>query len=107
MKHIKQEEFDEIINRDELTVIDFFATWCMPCRMLKPILEKIESERKDIKFYELDVQESEEIAMRYRIFSVPTIVCFRNGKKIDNLVGANPYDEVVAFLDRVNATKLD
>lgn len=107
MKNIKQEDFDDIINKDELTVVDFFATWCMPCRMLKPILEKIEQERKDIKFYELDVQECEQIAMRYRIFSVPTIVCFKNGKKIDSLVGANPYEDVLAFLDRAANTNVD
>ncbi len=106
MKHIVQDEFDDLINRDELTVIDFFATWCMPCRMLRPILEKIETET-NINIYEMDVQESEQIAMRYRIFSVPTLVCFKKGKKIDSLVGANPYEEVEAFIKRSNETEVE
>lgn len=106
MKHIKQDEFDDLINRDELTVVDFFAVWCMPCRMLKPILEKVENETK-VGIYELDVQESEQIAMRYRIFSVPTIVCFKKGKKIDSLVGANPYEDVLAFIKRANETEVE
>ncbi len=104
MKHLIQEDFDDLINRDELTVIDFSATWCMPCRMLKPILEKIETQ-SNITIYEMDVQESEAIAMRYRIFSVPTLVCFKKGKKIDSLVGANPYEEVLAFIDRANSAE--
>lgn len=107
MKHIKQDEFDDIINQDEMSVIDFYASWCMPCRMLRPILEKIEEENKDVKIYEVDVQESEQIAMRYRIFSVPTIVCFKKGKKIDSLVGANPYEDVLNFLKQAQATEVD
>ncbi len=107
MKQIKQDEFDDVINSENLTVIDFFATWCMPCRMLHPILEKIEEELKDVKFYQVDVQESEPIAMRYRIFSVPTLVCFKNGKKIDSMVGANPYEDVLAFIDRAKNTNID
>ena len=106
MKHLKHDEFDEIINRDELTVVDFSATWCMPCRMLRPILEKLEKEQ-GVSVYEVDVQESEQIAMRYRIFSVPTIVCFKKGKKIDNLVGANPYDEVLDFINRAKLTEVE
>lgn len=104
MKHIKQEEFDDAINSEKLSVVEFFATWCMPCRMLKPIMEKIEGQKKSISFYEIDVEESEEIAKRYRIFSVPTVVCFKGGKKIDSIVGLNTYDDMLSFIVRCDKT---
>ena len=75
--------------------------------VLKPILEKAENKFDEFKFFTLDVDDEEEIAKRYRIFSVPTVVCFKNGKKIDSLVGLNPYDDVIDFITRCNETKID
>ncbi len=98
MEQVTSENFDETINSKNMTVVDFSATWCMPCRMLKPILEKVETKFKDVKFYSLDIDESEDIAKRYRIFSVPTVLCFKDGKKVDTLVGLNPYDDVVEYI---------
>lgn len=100
MKVINSENFDEVINKDEVIVVDFSASWCMPCRMLKPILEKVEEKMEGMSFYNLDIDDSEDIAKRYRIFSVPTIVCFRSGKKLDSMVGLNSYDEVASFVHR-------
>lgn len=107
MKSITKEKFDEIINGEKLTVVDFSATWCMPCRMLKPILEKAESRMEEYSFYNLDVDDQEEIAKRYRIFSVPTVVCFKKGKKIDSMVGLNSYDDVVDFIKRCDETEIN
>ena len=92
--------FDDLINDEGLTVVDFSATWCMPCRMLKPILERVADKMPDVSFFNLDIDDFEEIAKRYRIFSVPTLVCFREGKKIDSMVGLNSFDEVVEFVER-------
>ena len=64
MKSITKQSFDEIINKDTLTVVDFSATWCMPCRMLKPIMEKAELKIGKFNFYNLDVDEEEEMAKR-------------------------------------------
>ena len=100
MEEIEEFNFDDLINSEELTIIDFSATWCMPCRMLKPIIERVANEMSDVSFYNLDIDENEDIAKRYRIFSVPTLVCFRDGKKVDSLVGLNSYDEVVEFIER-------
>ena len=99
-------DFDELINADNLTVVDFSATWCMPCRMLKPILERVTERFEDVDFFEVDIDENEEIAKRYRIFSVPTLVCFRNGKKIDSLVGLNSYDDIVEFIENCQEAEL-
>ena len=99
-------DFDELINSENLTVVDFSATWCMPCRMLKPILEKVTECFDDVDFFEIDIDDNEEIAKRYRIFSVPTLVCFKSGKKIDSLVGLNSYEEIVEFVDNANNAEL-
>ena len=98
MENIKEENFDEIINSDKLTIIDFSATWCMPCRMLKPIMERVAEAHKDVAFYNLDIDECEAIAKRYRVFSVPTVMAFRSGKKLNSIVGLNPYEVVDVFV---------
>ncbi len=101
-------DFDNIINSSEgLVVIDFSATWCMPCRMLKPIIEKVAEKMPDVDFYNIDVDENEEIAKRYRIFSVPTLVCFRDGQKVDSLVGLNTFDDIVDFVNRCAEADID
>ncbi len=99
--------FDDLINRDTLTVVDFSATWCMPCRMLKPILERVSEEFEDVDFFEIDIDENEEIAKRYRIFSVPTLVCFKSGKKIDSLVGLNSYDDIIEFILNADEAEIE
>ena len=107
MKEINEKNFDDMINSDKLTVVDFFATWCMPCRMLKPILERVSEKFEDVNFCGLDIDESEAIAKRYRIFSVPTVVAFRAGKKIDSIVGLNPAEAMEEFVTRCKNTKIE
>ena len=107
MENVTEKNFDDTINSDELTIIDFSATWCMPCRMLKPIMERLADNHKDIRFFNLDIDESEEIAKRYRVFSVPTVVAFRSGKKIDSIVGLNPYENMEEFVLRCKNTKIE
>jgi thioredoxin len=93
-------DFDEIIQDEDLSIIDFSATWCMPGRMLAPILEQVANKTPNVSFYNLDIDENEDIAKRYRIFSVPTLLAFKEGKVIDSLVGLNSFDEVLAFVKR-------
>ena len=100
MENLNEQQFEAALQNKGLMIIDFFATWCMPCRMLKPIMEKVENKLSDIKFFGVDIDEAEEIAKRYRIFSVPTIVAFRDGKKVDSMVGLNSYDDIVDFVER-------
>lgn len=103
MLELTKKNFEETISSKDLVVVDFFATWCMPCRMLKPILEKVENTVKSATFCSLDIDMCEEIAKTYRIFSVPTIIAFRNGQVVDTLVGLNSYDEVLEFVNRCGA----
>ena len=99
--------FDELINSEDLTVIDFSASWCMPCRMLKPILERVADTCNDVSFYNVDIDENEEIAKRYRIFSVPTLVSFKQGKKLDSLVGLNSFEDIVEFVERCQEMEVE
>ena len=99
-------DFEEIINSEDLTVIDFSASWCMPCRMLAPIVEQVANKIPEVSFYNLDIDENEEIAKRYRIFSVPTLLAFREGKVIDSLVGLNSFDEVYDFVKRCEEAEI-
>lgn len=107
MDIVNEENFDDIINKKTLTVVDFSASWCMPCRMLKPILERVAEKLDNIDFYNLDIDESEDIAKRYRVFSVPTIICFKEGKKVDSMVGLNSYDDVLEFVLRCEKTDVN
>ncbi len=100
MEILDSSSFDNIINQTQLSVVEFSATWCMPCRMLKPILERVETKLKNTTIYNVDVVDNEEIAKRYRIFSVPTVVCFKDGKKIDSMVGLKSADEIIDFINK-------
>jgi len=84
---IKSESnFTEIINSD-YALIDFYATWCGPCKMLAPILENIESSRDNIKIAKVDVDKYEFLAKQYGVMSIPTLILFKNGQIVDKKIG--------------------
>ncbi len=101
IKILKTEEFDkEVLKSDKITIVDFFATWCMPCRALAPILENAHSELGDkVKVVKIDVDESEQIARKYGVLSIPTMVFIKDGKELDRMVGLTNKQ---AIIDRVN-----
>ncbi|KAF7155405.1 hypothetical protein CNMCM5623_007476 [Aspergillus felis] len=86
------ELFHEIINGDKPAVIDFWATWCGPCRVISPVFEKLSDvpEYGDVEFYKVDVDEEEKIAQEVGIRAMPTFVAFKDGQKVDELIGASP-----------------
>ena len=83
------EKFNDVINSDQLTLVDFYATWCGPCKMMHPVLEQLKADRGDsIRSIKLDVDKSGDIAEAYRIQSVPTLMLFRRGEMLWRQSGA-------------------
>lgn len=76
----------EVLNEKGFVIVDFFGTWCMPCKFLMPILHKIEEEKK-IKLAKVDIDENEELVRKFNIVSVPTLKIYKDGKEIDTIVG--------------------
>ncbi|EAZ63193.1 thioredoxin [Scheffersomyces stipitis CBS 6054] len=85
-----KQEFTEALTHDGLVVVDFFATWCGPCKMIAPLLEKFSKEYTTAKFIKVDVDELGEIAQEYEVSSMPTIIFFKGGKIVTKVIGANP-----------------
>jgi thioredoxin 1 len=90
------EKFNEMINGEQLTVVDFFATWCGPCKMMHPILEQLkEKMRDDIRILKVDVDKNETLSMQYRIQSVPTLMLFKKGEMLWRQSGAMSLNDLM------------
>ena len=97
--HINKDNFHkEVINSDKPVLLDFFASWCGPCRMVGPILDEIAEEREDIKVCKVDIDEQPELASRYRIMSVPTLMVLKEGRIVEQSVGAKPKHQILAMV---------
>lgn len=83
------EEFNEVVNND-LVLVDFYANWCGPCKMMGPILENVAATRNNIKIVKVDVDQVQELAMKYSVMSIPTLILFKNGQLVDKKVGFVP-----------------
>lgn len=101
LKKIKENEFEnEVLKNNKPVIVDFFATWCGPCQMLLPVLNEISEEREDIDIIEIDVDESRNLAYKYEIEAVPTMIIFKNGTVIDRIGGFYPKAELEEVLKR-------
>ncbi|MEM0214937.1 MAG: thioredoxin [Archaeoglobaceae archaeon] len=103
MRKIDEKEFVNLIRSDRLVVVDFYADWCMPCRYLSPILEKLSKEYKDVEFYKLNVDENQELAFEYGISSIPTVLFFKKGQIVGGFVGAMPESMVREEIEKAMA----
>ena len=93
--------FDELLQEEKLVIVDFWATWCGPCRMLSPLLDEVEAEMADkVEVVKVNVDDADEIARRFRIMRIPTLLFFKNGQMVDRSVGAMPKS---ALVDKINA----
>ena len=93
--------FDGLLVDDRLVIVDFWAVWCGPCRMLSPLLDEVEEEMADkITVVKVNVDDADEIAMRFRIMNIPTLLFFKNGQLVDKTVGAMPKNLLV---QKINA----
>ena len=97
--HINKDNFHkEVLNSDKPVLLDFFASWCGPCRMVGPILEEIAEEREDIKVCKVNIDEQPELASRFRVMSIPTLMVMKDGQIIDQSIGARPKHQILAMV---------
>ena len=95
--HGTDENFSELIKEGKV-IVDFFATWCGPCKMLAPVLEEVAKEYPDIKFVKMDVDECPNVSKEYGIMSVPTLLKLENGKLIDKKIGYQNIQELKRWI---------
>jgi thioredoxin 1 len=99
MKIVDSNEFKNEI-KNGITVVDFFATWCGPCKMLAPVLEGLSSEMEGkVKFIKVDIDQSSDLANEFQIASVPTMIIFKDGEKVDQLVGFLPKEKIKEVIE--------
>lgn len=96
---ITKENFDrEVLKAESTVLIDFWATWCGPCRMLSPIVDEVASEHPDVKVGKINVDEQPELAQQFGIMSIPTLLVFKNGEKVQESVGLIPKEKVESLI---------
>lgn len=96
MRVINEKEFDEVIKSKKVVLVDFFATWCGPCRMLSPVLEEVLEESKgEFDIVKVDVDESYDLAKKFGVMSVPTMIIFQEGVETDKMIGYRQKDDIL------------
>ncbi len=98
MQVINKNQFKEQISKDNITVVDYFAVWCGPCRMMHPVLEAAEKKYTNFTFVQIDIDKDPELSILNNVQAVPTIVAYKNGKEIKRTMGYTPEGEFDYFL---------
>ena len=97
--HINKDNFHkEVLNSDKPVLLDFFASWCGPCRMVSPILDEIAQEREDIKVCKVNIDEQPELASQYRVMTIPTLMVLKEGQIVGQSIGAKPKHQILAMV---------
>jgi len=97
--HVNKNNFlQEVVNSDKPVLLDFWAPWCGPCRMVGPILDEIAAERSDVKVVKINVDEEQELAMQFRVQSIPLLVVMKEGQVVNQALGARPKSAILAML---------
>ncbi len=97
---VTDETFEtEVLESETAVLVDFWAPWCGPCRVVSPILEEINSERDDVRVVKLNVDDNQVTAVRYEVLSIPTMILFKNGELVKKVIGAQPKARIEAELE--------
>ena len=97
--HVTKDNFQqEVLESSKPVLLDFWATWCMPCRMLSPILDEIAEETDEFKICKINVDEEGELAMQFKVMSIPTLVVMKNGVEVERSLGVIPKDDVLDLM---------
>jgi thioredoxin 1 len=100
--HVSQTDYQkEVLEHKGVVLVDFYAEWCGPCKFTAPIIEELANEMKDVKFVKVDVDQNQELATQYQIFSIPTFIIFKDGKQVTQFVGAQGKEGFVDELHKV------
>ena len=103
VKNVTDGNFEEFIRSNDVAVIDCWAAWCGPCRMLSPVIEELAKEQKDVAFGKLNVDENRATPMKYGIMSIPTLLYFKDGQLVDKTIGARPKRSIEDRLEKILA----
>ena len=100
MEIVDKDRFDELVQGDKLLVVDFFANWCMPCKMLSPVLDALAEKYTDqITVVKVDVDESSDLAKSFGILSIPCVIVFKQGAEADRIIGFTQLDDICTIID--------
>lgn len=99
LKITKMNFEEEVLKSDKPALVDFWASWCGPCKMVGPIVEQIADEHPEFKVCKVNVDEEMELAQQYRVMSIPTLAVFKNGELVKQSVGFSPKEEIVAMIE--------
>ena len=97
---VNKSNFEEIKNSEKPVLLDFYADWCGPCRMVSPVIDEIAEERNDIVVGKVNVDEEEELAGQFGVFSIPTLVVLKGGKVVSQSTGAKPKAQILALIEK-------
>ena len=96
-EHLNENNFDSAVGSG-VTLVDFFATWCGPCKMLSPIIEELAAKASGFSVYKVDIDECEDLAMDYSVMSVPTMIIFKDGEEVERLVGVHSAADILSVV---------
>lgn len=97
--NVTKENFDkEVLQAEGTVLVDFWAAWCGPCRMIAPAVEKISEERSDVKVCKVNIDDEQELAIKYGVMSIPTLMVVKNGEIVNTAVGLRPKEEIEGLL---------
>ena len=99
MRIVNSNEFAEV-TKEGLVLVDFFANWCGPCRMMSPVLEEVEEEIEGLTVVKVDTDENGSLAAKYGVQSIPNMILFKDGKPVDQIIGFRPKEDVIETIEK-------